>query len=359
MSGLDFSAMNRRREAMKKKGLQSGGGNRRRGNRTGFFKPKEPGYHGLYVCPPNEGMEFLPFIVMLVHYGVGPDERQHLCLDPENPVFDMPAFKEALERRNAEIRCDHPDWVIEWDDLLADGCPTCRDIQDGDGFDEKKRKRMAQKEQCLWMVVPIYYQPLSGQKQFFPTPDLKPQVYIANGVLSNQVWDLIMKDEVDVCRFDGATPVEIKRTGRGWKDTRYSPSLARNTWEVPKPVLGRLKSLAVGEDSDPLNLIVRLFVRSPAAINGWLAEAKGEVAEVANEDVAAKPDCFADAALHDPNDATYCQKCHVLDECAGEVGATTQVEEPKPKREAAPAASATDDFMDALNSELKNQRQEN
>lgn len=288
----------------------------------GFWKAKDPGFHGIFVCPPSDDMDGFPFLGGLdgvfVHYQVGTENRMHICLAEDNAVVWSDPMSDALDRLNAtRARNGKPEWVVKLD--AGDGCPTCAECRDHDSsHSEEKRKSMGRNQLWLHNVIPWWVMGLTGGKRIEEAAkEIRP--WWASYKQWKGICDVITLNG-DVTDPTNATLTVIKRTGKAFHDTRYEVSSdaesLRSPMTLPKPLRSLLASSTGPGGVNNLYALTAGLIRSADSVADIL---RGAPVSATKTVVAAqgKPSCFE--ADCDPSDRE-CQACPHKVACASACG---------------------------------------
>lgn len=283
----------------------------RKNNRgPGLYKPKT-GHVGLYLAPPTEAMDGIPFIEARQHGKVGPANGTHWCLSYDNPLIQAPQFLDAIEKRNAAAReKGKPEVVI-------DGyCPTCADLGgevDLSGFSGKRQESMASKPRYLCGVMEVgdlkdgrLTETPEGQRVF--------QSWIAPSSIEEQI---LQKIDINGDVTDPEAPIILllENTGDGWD--RYSVDIYVPSMVKPKPLSKPIKAALrkAQEEGGDLDLwrLAAAFCKSANQVEAMLRGAEVDH-RAAPAEAEGKPQCFG--ADCDPSDPEWCQPCPFKAECS-------------------------------------------
>lgn len=279
-----------------------------------------------YICPPCREGDSLPFVEVMVNYGLKGDKGMAVNLDSDrNKVLQHDALVEYLTQAGKDI---------------AGGDPVAEYIAAGNARNEEHAKRIKAQSRYMWNIVPLKYRQSSSAKW----SEIEPKVVVPY-MAGFSVWDGVMEvfgNEGDITDPNRPILVRINRKGKGQNDTKYQVHPDSDSIRKPTPLSEELQAnvaaaLAPGGTGD-LYKIIAGMTKSRADIVAMLsgvalsddddaapAKASGDAPEGA-------PTCYGqDIAPNDPE----CQACEFKEGCAAVVGVAVP---PDPGAKKAPPA---------------------
>jgi len=262
-----------------------------------FFK-FDPGDTCIYVCDECVEGDGINYVETCVHYGVGPDDKMVICLDPSNnQALEHPLVKRYLEDRGIDI---------------AGGCPVCDALP---GRKAEARKRQRAQDRFMFQIVPWKFR----AKKSIPFADLGANM-VQPAFVGFGIWDGItdaMEEEGDIYDLDKAILVKVNRTGTGPTDTRYKVTVDSTSLKNPIRIGKGLRrvlrdALREGGSADSYKTIAEM-IRSTKQVE----ELMTGVATTSDEDdgddeASGRPECFG----LDYCDDDECAECEHRFECA-------------------------------------------
>lgn len=345
MAGIDLDRMKGDRDARPKPG-KGGGGD--------LFKFGS-GRTNVYVAPPTEDMDGLPYVVVEVHYNVTPDGKQMVaCLDPHNEVLWHPSTVDALKERG-----------ITLPDRKASTCPICEDVATLPKGDAKGKRRRA-KGQYLFAIIPMS---TGGRRDRKDLPDDKAKPCAT--LVGYQVWDgicAVIEAEADITNATEAILAAVTKTGEQL-DTEYTVAADSDTIREPlrlsKPQRAALRlAQEPGGDCD-LFSVLAAFVKPADDVGRLMRGEKLDRKDAPAED-SGLPTCYGyDCDPKDPE----CVRCPHKVECAseckvavpggrGRVASTRDEDEDPPARATRRAPAPVDDDAPAAAARGRSRRAE-
>jgi len=267
----------------------------------GDFLKLQVGDTVVYVCGPSRAEDDVNYLEVTVHYGVGPDEKMAICLDPSsNPIILNPVIQKFLAEKGIDV---------------SGGCPVCNALP---SMDPDTRKRCSGSDRFLFQVVPFKFRPTNSA----PWTDLGGES-IAPLFVGQTVWDGItdvLLEEGDICNPEGATLVKINRTGTGPRDTRYKCAADSDTIRTPLRLGKGLRrvlaaGLKEGGSADSYKLVADMM-RSTAQVEELLTGIAGTSDTGSGDTAGGPPKCFG----LDYCDDNECGACEYRFDCAPKCG---------------------------------------
>lgn len=235
----------------------------------------------LYICPPCRDEDELPYIQLVVHFGIGPKNRMlpsldvginKILLDPR--VIEVMQGREGFEVPNAKTVCP---MSKEYERLDAAG-------------DEKARDDIKRNNRFLFNVIPI-------RKRKSKTDDWEelPGDKVMPMMVGKTVWDGILEvffEEGDITDPNKAVLIRISKEGTGMS-TRYKvaadSATIRDPYRLTKPQKAACReALKDGGSGDFYKMVGEMVVDAPTA-ERMIAGVEEEPEEEAGDTA---PSCF-------------------------------------------------------------------
>lgn len=307
--GIDITKMRERADASRKSGM--------------FFKFPE-GDTLAYLCPPTADMDGLPYVEVLMHYGVGGKGKSVVCLDHgANEVLSNPAYLASLKNRKITLNPEDP-------------CPACARVSGEVACDlpEEELDGMQAKAQKLFLIIP-WGKVSKGERIDLPERDREPRPIMVGKMVGDGIIDVVVA-EGDITNSAEATLLRVGRVGTTKDGTKYTVNVdgatLRHPIQLPKPQRALLrKSQEPGGEGDLYRLIANL-TKSTATMEELLSGGDTIRRTPPIEDDG-KPRCFALDC--DPGDEE-CRACPWKEPCAEKCGVSVPPE-PTAKAGARPA----------------------
>ena len=254
----------------------------------------------LYVAPPTEEMEGLPYVEAHVHRNVGADNKTVICLREDNPLFANPAFAKYLKEKGVEIG------VCDVCDTIESDSPT--------GFSDDKLKKMERKPTYVFPIVPLFALE-EGEKVPLPDVERFPRILMAGPQIWDQVCDVI-DVEGNITNPDEAVLLMLQRSGEKMT-TKYVVKADSESLKAPIRIEKGIRAAVAqdvkpGGECDPLRILAVVFLKAAADVKKFL---RGEMVETrrAVETGPSTPRCFGfDCDPEDPE----CVSCPHKEKCA-------------------------------------------
>ena len=274
-------AVKTRRRASRKTDTESMRLARFEGGRKDFFGFNE-GDTLIFVCPVCRPEDKRCVYPVAVHYGVGPDNKMVVCLDPaKNKILAHPFIQEFLAEKDIE-----------------GGCPVCEALASG-AVTGEAAEDMKLKWKYLWNVVPIAFRRSGGAGWKKLEPYEVVPIFegwtIYDGLLD------IFGEFDDPSDYDAAIFARVNRVGSGKHGTKYKVSVDATTAQKPKRLGDEMvamieDALQHGGSGDMYQMAAKLCYDRPTAA-GFL-----EGVAVAEEDEEAEVEESDGPALEDDED---------------------------------------------------------
>lgn len=251
----------------------------------------------LYIAPPCREEDELPYVQLVVHYGIGPKNRMLPSLDVGiNKILTDPRVVAIMEARdgfevpNKDTTCPISQ---EWERLDAAGDESARD-------DIKRNNRF------LFNAIPWRF-----RKSKTDDWEELPRDKVMPMMCGKTVWDGIIEvffEEGDITDPTKAILVRVQKTGTGMS-TRYK--VAADSGSIRDPIrLNKAQkaacreALAEGGAGDFYKMIGEMVVDAPG-VERMLAGVEEEAAE--EDESAGQPSCFGqDYEADDDEDCGQC-----------------------------------------------------
>lgn len=203
----------------------------------------------LYIAPPARPDDDLPYIEVLMHWGLGKNNQMVMCQDAaNNELMRNPHLVEMAKKRG--IATGTVKVGKDTKECIAGGCAVCKKLDEG-GLSERQKAKRA----WLWMISPILAR-ADARKPFAPWPD---GVTLVPYLSSFTVWTGIVDQFAacgDITNPEAASYVRVIREGKGATDTKYNVQPHLETVKQPVAISKQLAALiasdmAPGEKCDP------------------------------------------------------------------------------------------------------------
>ena len=262
----------------------------------------------LYICPPCRDEDELPYVQLVVHYGIGPKNRMLPSLDVGiNKILTDPRVVAIMESRDG-FEVPDKDTVCpiskEWERLDAAGDESARD-------DIKRNNRF------LFNVIPWRH-----RKSKTDDWEELPRDKVMPMMVGKTVWDGILEvffEEGDITDPNKIILVRVSKTGTGMT-TRYGVAADSGTIREPERLNKAQKAaaraaLSEGGPGDFYKMVGEMVVDAPG-VERMLAGVEEEPAEDGED--AGQPSCFGQD--YEPDDDEDCGQCPWRGLCAPKCG---------------------------------------
>ena len=303
--------------------------------RGGDYFNLQAGETLLYVCPPVRD-DGLPYVQVVVHFGIGPKNRMAMSLDHGiNKIMKDPRVIEALEARaEADPKFTVPD--------PKKPCPISKEYERLDAAGDKEaRDSIKRNNRFMLNVIPIAHR--KDSRSEWTDLDADKVMTFMTGT---QVWEgitSVFMDEGDISDPDQAVFIKVSKKGTGMT-TKYE--VKADSDSLKKPVrMSKAQKAAIraaieeGGTGDFYTNIANLVVDAPT-----LERMFAGVDDDEPVDNNSKPECFGKD--YEPDDDDDCGKCKWRGACAiklkvplgkrhalrkGDIGYEEDEEEEEPK----------------------------
>ena len=230
---------------------QSSGGDRKSSD---FWKPQDDTTTLLYIVPPNEDMDGIPYVEFEQYFvRSGGRSTALVSLDRRNEALWNPATAEFIEPKGIEpgVRCP----VAEHRERGIEGAIIERD----DPSIQRSRRAV------LFYVIPIA-NIVDGEVESLPDSERVARPYIAGFTVWDGICEVI-EEEGDITNPDAAIFVRLKKkkTGPANFDVEYKVSADSNSLRKPVKLKGSerdsLEDAQAKGDINPFR-IVGAFAKS-------------------------------------------------------------------------------------------------
>jgi hypothetical protein len=194
--------------------------------RVSFGSIKEQGVYIMYLCPPVEPDLKSPLLPLETHSSLNPSGEGGFCAcnrrTPMNKWLTEPHFKYIQPLLHYKDQQGNIRPIS-----VTDGCVVCEQLASGE-LTDNQNERIA-KRVWLAMMIKIAFRPIGGQ---FARYDWKPEPYLLRPTQAQGILDCIGKAG-NICNYNSAVFLEMKRTGTGRYDTKYKVDLETSSWRTP------------------------------------------------------------------------------------------------------------------------------